>query len=330
MSILINILLFLIILFLYIHITHQLKRSEDLEIYEMDYSTNTNLQEVCEIKQPVLLNYKNINPEFFDSLNVNSLGNIGSNELKIKEINDYWKSDDTVDFVLIPFQSAETLINSDTQSNYFSENNNDFIEETGLIKFYQENDVNLKPTACLQTKYDIMMGSKSVTLPLRYHTCYRQFLCVNSGKIHVKMTPWKSTKYMYPIYDYENYEFRSPINVWNPQQKYMNEMDKIKFLEFDVLEGYVLNIPPYWWYSIKYSEEPTMISGFTYNSVMNCLANIPNWGLYFLQQHNIKKRLTKTIDIDNHLGAPSKHDSDKDNDKDTNDNTNDNTNKDIK
>jgi hypothetical protein len=123
------------------------------------------------------------------------------------------------------------------------------------------------------------------------------------------MTPWKSTKYLYPIYDYENYEFRSPINVWNPQQKYMNEMDKIKFLEFDVVEGYVLNIPPYWWYSIKYSEEPTLISGFTYNSVMNCLANIPNWGLYFLQQHNIKKRLTKTIDTGNTNNIPQPKDS---------------------
>jgi hypothetical protein len=298
MSTILNILLFIIILFLYIHITHQLKTSEDLEIYEMDYSSNTHLQEVCEIKQPVLFEYKSINPEFFENLNIDSLGNIGTNDLKVKEIADYWKSDEAVDFVVIPLQSAETLISSDTHSNYFTENNDEFVEETGLSKEYAGNDTFLKPIACLQTKYDIMMGSKSISMPLRYHTCYRQYICVNSGKIHIKMTPWKSKKYLYPIYDYENYEFRSPINVWNPQKKYMHEMDKIKFLEFDVLEGSVLYIPPYWWYSIKYSEEPTLLSGFTYNSVMNCLANIPNWGLYFLQQHNIKKKVTKTIDFD--------------------------------
>ena len=302
MNAFLNIILFLIILFFYIHITHQLKKSEDLEIYEMDYSSNTHLQEVCEIKQPVLFEYKSVNPEFFENINIDSL-NIGSNDLKIKEIHDYWKNDDSVDYVVLPFQSANTLISSDTQSNYFSENNDDFIEETGLIKEYQHNDTFLKPTACLQTKYDILMGSKSVTIPLRYHTCYRQYLCVNSGKIHVKMTPWRSTKYLYPIYDYENYEFRSPINVWNPQKKYRHEMDKIKFLEFDVLEGYVLYVPPYWWCSIKYSEEPTILTGFTYNSVMNCVANIPNWGLYFLQQHNIKKRITKTIDLSGQVSA---------------------------
>jgi hypothetical protein len=74
-------------------------------------------------------------------------------------------------------------------------------------------------------------------------------------------------------------------------------------LEFDVLEGYVLYVPPYWWCSIKYSEEPTILTGFTYNSVMNCVANIPNWGLYFLQQHNIKKRITKTIDLSGQVSA---------------------------
>jgi len=133
MNAFLNIILFLIILFFYIHITHQLKKSEDLEIYEMDYSSNTHLQEVCEIKQPVLFEYKSVNPEFFENINIDSL-NIGSNDLKIKEIHDYWKNDDSVDYVVLPFQSANTLISSDTQSNYFSENNDDFIEETGLIK----------------------------------------------------------------------------------------------------------------------------------------------------------------------------------------------------
>jgi hypothetical protein len=292
-----NIILFFIVLFFYVHITQQFKKSEDLEIYEMDYSNNTNLQEVCDIKQPVLFEYKSLNPKFFENVSHSTIENVDSNDIKIKEIQDYWNNDDSVDFVIVPIQSAKTLIDSDTHSSYFSENNDDFIEDASLVKDYHSNDTFLKPTSCLQTKYDILMGSKGVYTPLRYHTYYRQFLCVNSGKISIKMTPWKSTKYLYPIYDYENYEFRSPINVWNPQKKYRHEMEKIKFLEFDVTEGYVLYLPPFWWYSIKYSDEPTLISGFTYNSIMNCVANIPNWGLYFLQQHNIKKKITKTIDL---------------------------------
>ena len=38
----------------------QFKKSEDLEIYEMDYSTNANLQDVCDVRQPVLFNVKDI------------------------------------------------------------------------------------------------------------------------------------------------------------------------------------------------------------------------------------------------------------------------------
>jgi hypothetical protein len=44
------------------------------------------------------------------------------------------------------------------------------------------------------------------------------------------------------------------VNVWEPQKKYAQEMERIRFLEFDVHPGYVLYIPPYWWYSIKYTK----------------------------------------------------------------------------
>ena len=300
MTILFNILLFLIVLFLYIHIIQQLKKSEDLEIYEMDFSTNAQLQEVCDIKQPVLFECQSVCPEFFETINLDKISTRGSKyDLKIKESSDYWETDTSVDYVVLPFHSAHNLISSDVHANYFTENNNDYIEDADFVNAFESNDSNLKPAMTLQTKYDICMGSKNVYTPLRYHTNYRHFVCVNSGKIHIKMTPWKSSKYLYPIKDFDNYEFKSPVNVWKPQRKYMHEMDKIKFLEFDVRTGYTLYIPPYWWYSIKYSDEPdTIITCFTYNSIMNCVANLPNWGLYFLQQHNIKNHVTKTLKVD--------------------------------
>ena len=113
------------------------------------------------------------------------------------------------------------------------------------------------------------------------------------------MTPWKSRKYLHPIKDYENYEFRSPINVWTPQSQYMNEMDKMKFLEFDVYTGYCLLIPPYWWYSIKFSSEPDTIAiGATYYSVINTIANIPDIARYYLQQQNITTKVARTLKIE--------------------------------
>ena len=278
---------------------HQLKRSEDLEIYELDYTSNKHLQEVCDIKQPVLFEINSICPDFFENITLDLLNEYGKYDVKVKDISDYWKNENSIDYIILPYQSSQTLMSSDPKSLYFTENNDDFIDETGLNKHFYELDALLKPILTLQTKYDIQCGSKNCITPLRYHTNYRQFYCVNSGKITVKMTPFKSKKYLHLIKDYENYEFRSPINVWNTQNEYMNDMDKMKFLEFDVNEGYMLYIPPYWWYSIKYTGDNNLLCGFRYNSIMNCIANLPNYGLYFLQQHNINKKIAKTLNLDN-------------------------------
>jgi hypothetical protein len=299
MNVLVNIIIFLIVLFLYIHITNQFKKSEDLEIYEMDYSTNIHLQEVCDIKQPMLFNYNSIYPEFFENITIENLLEQGSHDIKIKDINDYWVDDVVaVDYVILPFQSSQNLMKTDAKAKYFSENNSDFIQDSGLIADFKENDEYLKPVFTMFSKYDILLGSKNNITPLRYHTNYRYFLAVNSGKITIKLTPWKSSKYLHPIKDFENYEFRSPINVWNPQKQYQNDMDKLKFLEFTVQPGYIVYIPPFWWYSIKFSNQSdSLLTAFTYNSMMNCVSNIPNYGLYYLQQANIKKKVTKTLEI---------------------------------
>jgi hypothetical protein len=141
-----------------------------------------------------------------------------------------------------------------------------------------------------------MFGSNGAVMPMRYHTNYRYFMAVTSGKIRVKMSPWKTRKYLHPIADYDNYEFRSPVNVWSPQDKYLNDMDKAKFLEFEVLAGHVLYVPPYWFYSIKYSED-TCVCGITYVSAMNFVANLPNAGLFFIQQQNITRKPVKTMTV---------------------------------
>ena len=290
----ISFLIFLIILFLYIHIIHQLKTSEDLEIYEMDYNTNSQLQEVCDVKQPVLFEFQSIYPDIFENLSKEEIfSKYGTYDVKIKDNRDYNSENLPIDYVVLSLQSSQNLVDSDPGSHYFSENNEELVDESGLSTVYKELDTYLKPAFTLQTKYDIMFGSQNAHTPLRYHLNYRQFFIVKSGRITVKMTPMKSKKYLKPIKDYDNYEFRSPINVWNPQPEYLHEMDKLKFVEFDVYAGHVLYIPAYWWYSIKYDKD-TIVYAATYNSVMNCVAHTPQWILYFLQQHNIYKKIAKT------------------------------------
>jgi hypothetical protein len=187
-------------------------------------------------------------------------------------------------------------MDTDSNNRFYSENNDELIKDISTTKTEMFNKY-LQPNFIVNTKHDIMFGSKNAYTPIRYHTNYRQFMCVNSGKIHVKMTPWKSRKYLHPIMDYANYEFRSPINAWDntKNEKYMNDVDKLKYLEFEVNEGHVLHIPPYWWYSIKYSDSDTLLIGATYNSMINVLANIPDLGKYYIQQQNTTIKPVRTL-----------------------------------
>jgi hypothetical protein len=130
---------------------------------------------------------------------------------------------------------------------------------------------------------------------MRYHTFTNHFIVVTGGKIRVKMTPWKSSRFLEPVKDYDAYEFRSPINVWNPADEHKSEMDKLRFLDFEVHSGYVLSVPPYWWYSIRFSTDPgTCVCTATYDTIVNALAQSYDWSLFYLQQSNITRKVSRT------------------------------------
>jgi hypothetical protein len=102
------------------------------------------------------------------------------------------------------------------------------------------------------------------------------------------MLPWKASSYLNPIHDYEHYEFRSAI----PPSTLTADT-----LEFDMYAGSILFIPPYWWYSIQYSADTpeTLLYSVSYITVMNVVSNLPNLGLYWLQQQNLRPKISKII-----------------------------------
>jgi hypothetical protein len=254
------------------------------------------LQEICDVKQPVLFEFESILSSIFKYVTPELLSSqYGQEILNVKDTKDYYKIEvsKSVDSIPIKCSNAHRLFLNDAGSHYYTENNSEFLEETGLVSKLESVDEYLKPRFTVQTKYDYLTGSNHTTTPLRYHLDYRQYYMVVSGKIRVKMTPWKSCKYLYPIKDYEKYEFRSTYNVWDTSS---TEMDKIRFLEFDVEKGNVLYIPSYWWYSIQFVDN-TAICAITYNSLMNVVAYLPQWVLYFIQQQNIYTKVVKTIDL---------------------------------
>ena len=330
MKIIISFFIFCLVLFIYLHVQFHLKTSEDLEMYEIEQPSKDKLEEICDLRQPVLFD--------FDSQKIEESSNktfINNNyqafEIKIRNIKEQDPNSEL--YMPLPIHAATKLFNEDKNSIYFSENNRDFLEETGVIKNLKYNDEFLRPYMVSNCNYDIMMGSNGTCTPFRYEINYRNFFLLTEGSAQIKLAPPYSVKYLYPNYDYENFEFRSPVNPWAPQAKYIADFDKIKCLEFTLLPGKTLFIPAYWWYSIKFNNK-TSISCFHYRTYMNNLAITPYIGMHALQIQNVKRDVVKKASINelnsemndskvaNDIGLNNNDNNNNDNNSNSNNNSN--------
>ena len=293
MKILIGLFIFCLVLFIYLHIQFHLKTGEDLEMYEIEQPSKDKLEEICDLRQPAIFDFDC--EKIMDSSNKTYISNnYHAFEVKIRNI-----KDDDVNaelYIPLPIHSAVKLFDEDKKSTYLSENNTDFLEETGVIKSLKYNDAFLRPYMVSNCNYDIMMGSDKTCSPFRYEINYRNFLLLTEGSAQIKLAPPHSTKYLYPIYDYDNFEFKSPVNPWSPQPKYSSDFDKIKCLEFTLTLGKTLFIPAYWWYSIKFNHN-TSISCFYYRTYMNNIAVTPYICMHALQIQNVKRNIVKKASI---------------------------------
>jgi len=301
---LILIFIFCLVLFVYLHIHFHFKTSNDLEIYVIDNVSKEKFEELCDIRQPIIFPFENekiINNTCYDYI----YNNYNSFDIQIREsafskqsennknkLKDTTIESDVDVYVPLSLNLANKLFVEDDTERYYSANNTDFLKETGVIKNFQYNDEFLRPYMLCNTKYDVMTGSNNTVTPFKYELNYRNFFLVTQGSIEVKMTPPKSTKYLYPVKDYELFEFKSPVNPWNVSPEYKADFDKIKCLEFTVTQGKALYIPAYWWYSIKFNKN-TSISCFKYKTYMNCVSIIPDLSLHGLQLQNIKRNTVK-------------------------------------
>jgi signal recognition particle subunit SEC65 len=298
MKIIIAICVFCLVLFIYLHIQFHLKKGEDLEMYETENPSKDKLEEICNLRQPVLFDFDC--QKIVDTSNRTYIANnYNIFEVKIRNILD---TDESDLHVPLPLHSAIKLFDEDKSASYLTENNNDFLEETGLIKNFRYNDEFLRPYMVSNCRYDIMMGAKNIHTPFRYQLNYRNYLLLTQGSAQIKLAPPHSAKYLFPIYDYENFEFRSPVNPWKPQTKFSADFDKVKCLEFTLLPGKTLYIPAYWWYSIKFNHN-TSISCFNYRTYINNLTILPSLCLHVLQIQNIKRTASKKINI-NEINKP--------------------------
>lgn len=295
MKILFAFFIFCIVLFIYLHVQFHLKTSNDLEVYEIDDPSKDKLEEICDIRQPVIFDFNVESEKIIETTNKDFLLNhYHAFEMKVRNINDADYNSEI--YMPLALHSVAKLLNEDKTSSYFSENNSDFLQETGVVKNLQYNDQFLRPPMLSNYNYDIMMASENTATPFRYEINYRNFFLVTQGSVHIKLAPPSSSKYLYPVYDYTNFEFRTPVNPWKVQAKYMADFDKMKCLDVFIEKGKVIHIPAYWWYSIKFNKD-TSVSCFHYRTYMNNLAISPYIIMHGLQNQNTKIETIKKMDI---------------------------------
>lgn len=281
---------FIIILLLYLHVQFHLKTSEEVEMYEVDWPSKEKLEQVCDLRQPLLFDFDC--QDIISYINVpNILSYHSSPEIKIRNVNNTDSNSEL--YMPLPFGSAVKLFKEDKSGLYFSEKNMDFLQETGLIKVLKSNDTILQPYMTSNTYYDIMLGSRNSYTPFRYELGYRNYLLLTHGTAQIKLAPPSSEKYLYLNKDYENMEFSSPINPWNPEAKYSTDFSKVKCIDFTLTPCKTLYIPAYWWYSVKFNTFDTSICVFKYRTYMNSFTIMPHLCLHLLQIQNIKRRVAK-------------------------------------
>ena len=178
-----------------------------------------------------------------------------------------------------------------------SENNYDFLDETGIIKLYQNNDMFLRPSMVSSCNYDILFGSLNVETPLRYEVNYRNYFVLTHGKAVIRLLVPKSKKYLYTTNDYDNFEFVSPVNPWNVQDEYRADFNKLRTIDVTLISGQMIHIPAYWWYSIKFVKSNTTICVFKYKTYMNTLAISNHLVMRLLQKQNTKRVVASKMNI---------------------------------
>ena len=290
----IAVVVFCLILFIYLHVHFHLKKVNDLEIYEICQPSKEKLEEVCDFRQPVVTDFNN--QSIIEKCSLNYVkANYTGYDIKIRNVKE--RDDETELYIPLGIVESIDLFKKDKESKYMSENNYDFLDETGLIKMYRNNDMFLRPSMVSSCNYDILFASLNVETPLRYEVNYRNYFVVTNGKAIVRLLVPKSKKYLYATNDYDNFEFISPVNPWNVQDEYRSNFNKLRTIDVTLITGQMIHIPAYWWYSIKFVKSNTTICVFKYKTYMNTLAISNHLVMRLLQGQNTKRVVASKMNI---------------------------------
>lgn len=294
----IAVVLFLATLFAYIHLQHQFKTSNELEVFVADTELSKQLLDtICQLRQPFIVpSSRGHSPAIMSTgaqakLSCSALNSqFDSYEVHVRDIHD--RDQEAQDLVVpLTWKNAKAVFAQDDKHRYVSEQNAGFLQESSLKSVLAQSDGLLQCPFAVWSDHDLWTGSSGTATPLRYSLNERNFFYVvsapSSSPIRVKLAPPTHTKHLHEVKDYMNFEFRSQL-VSDPWSQ--PGADKVKFLEVVLRQGECLFVPPFWWSSLQYQDSESVVAVFSYRSAMNWVSMLPHLGLFFMQQQNVKHK----------------------------------------
>jgi len=257
---------FIIIMLIYMHVIKHYELSFERSIDTIEYSKEQ-IKKCCKNKQVVI----------FDNILENDSDDIwkGSHDFYLKSSEEH--------FLQYPIYMKYTIIENLMQNNskYFSENNHSIAHE---ILSDSCMDKELRPELCVNTIYDILLGSQNTRTFFNYHKHHSMFLFVQTGKIRLYIK-YSSNKIITECEsNYYNMTYGSVNKLSYDQQVLINE-------------NQVCFIPPFLLYEIEYIENTTIMS-YSYNDLGSFVSQIPDIGLYYIHRfsHSQKKSINTKKD----------------------------------
>lgn len=246
-----------------------------MEIYDADMPSKTQLEELCDVRQPLLFDFAR-EPDIATITHPRFLATM-EGEVEVRE----WSNEKCDADILLPITAWLVLSQKDT-TQYITENNVAFLQKNGITKLLKNNDAFLRPAMMSHCNYDVMMGTPNAHTPFRYLLSYRNFFIVTEGSVQMKLSPPSTNIEQHK--DYVRFEFASPVNPWKLPSP-------AKCLNITLHPGKAFFLPAYWWYSIQYSKGSS-VTCLQYHTYMSTLSVLPHFGIYALQLQNIKTPVT--------------------------------------
>jgi hypothetical protein len=280
-----TVLIFCLVLFVYLHIQFHMKLGNDLEMYEFETLTKNKLEEICDLRQPLLFDSNALLDKIFHMTGKSEIiSKYSAYEVKLK-------TESTE--IVVTLKAAVSILNKEAEKEkeeepkYFSESNYAFISDSGLFKNIKYYDEFLRPYMLSNTNYDILFGKENTHTPLRYELYYRTYFLVTQESVNIKLFPPKFAKYMNIIHDHEHFDNYSQMNPWNVQDEFLDDYNKMKCIEFTMSAKKIVYIPAYWGYTIQFNKDAS-VTKLQYGTYMNNLAILPELILFFLQRQSFK------------------------------------------